>query len=82
LRSGLVSAGSPGQKVPEPSREEDAHREHRSLLLALAEEHSPISAILRAAGADRRLMLASGFRKPVAEEDVGFVATSTWPVRL
>jgi ATP-dependent Clp protease ATP-binding subunit ClpC len=27
------------------------------LLLALAEEHSPISAILRAAGADRRLML-------------------------
>jgi ATP-dependent Clp protease ATP-binding subunit ClpC len=27
------------------------------LLLALAEEHSPISAILRVAGADRRLML-------------------------
>ena len=58
------------------------------LLLALAEEHSPIGAILRAARADRRLMLTSGFRKyewlpqASAEEDVGFVATSTWRVRL
>jgi ATP-dependent Clp protease ATP-binding subunit ClpC len=52
------------------------------LLLALAEEHSPISAILRAAGADRRLLLTSGFRKPVTEEEVSFVATSRWRVRL
>ena len=52
------------------------------LLLALVEEHSPISAILRAAGADRRLVLASGFRKPVTEEEVSFVATSRWRVPL
>jgi ATP-dependent Clp protease ATP-binding subunit ClpA len=57
------------------------------LLLALAEEHAPMRAILRAPGADdRRLMLMSvlmsGFRKPVTEEEVSFVATSRWRVRL
>ena len=53
------------------------------LLLALAEGHSQISAILRASGADdRRLMLMSGFRKPVTEEEVSFVATSRWRVPL
>lgn len=56
------------------------------LLLALAEGHSPINTILRASGADRRLMLVSAlmsrFRKPVTEEEVGFVATSRWRVRL
>ena len=57
------------------------------LVVALAEGHPPISAILRASGADdRRLMLMSvlmrGFRKPITEEDVGLVATSRWRVRL
>lgn len=56
------------------------------LLLALAEEHFPINAILRAAGADprRRLILTSGFRrdKPVTEEEVHLIATSRWRVRL
>ena len=52
------------------------------LLLALAEEHSPISAILRAAGADRRLVQTSGFRKPVTEEEVRFIATSKWRVQM
>jgi ATP-dependent Clp protease ATP-binding subunit ClpC len=52
------------------------------LLLALAEEHSRIGEILRAAGADRRLMPLSGFRKPVTGEDVSFVATSRWLLTL
>jgi ATP-dependent Clp protease ATP-binding subunit ClpC len=59
------------------------------LLLALAEGYPPIAAMLRASGAsgaDRRLRLMSvlmrNFRTPVTEEEVSFVATSRWRVRL
>ena len=57
------------------------------LLLALAEGHAPIRAILRASGADdRRLMLMgvlmSRFRKPVGDEEVSFVARSRGRIQL
>jgi ATP-dependent Clp protease ATP-binding subunit ClpC len=57
------------------------------LLLALMDEHPGISGILQAAGADlakaRKLtMLVSAFQKPVTEEEVSFITTSRWRVRL
>jgi ATP-dependent Clp protease ATP-binding subunit ClpC len=57
------------------------------LLALLADEHSAISGILRATGADlakaRWLPVQiSVLRKPVTEEEVSFVATSRWRVRL
>jgi ATP-dependent Clp protease ATP-binding subunit ClpC len=55
------------------------------LLTLLAEDHPATNRILRGAGADlvrtRRLtVLVSGFRKPVTEEEVRFIATSKWRV--
>jgi ATP-dependent Clp protease ATP-binding subunit ClpC len=57
------------------------------LLALLTDEHSAISGILRATGADlakaRWLPVRmSILRKPVTEEEVSFVATSRWRVRL
>jgi ATP-dependent Clp protease ATP-binding subunit ClpC len=56
------------------------------LLALLADEHSAISGILGATGADlakaRWLPVRmSVLRKPVTEEEVSFVATSRWRVR-
>jgi ATP-dependent Clp protease ATP-binding subunit ClpC len=57
------------------------------LLALLADEHSAISGILRATGADlakaRWLPVQmSVLRTPVTDEEVSFVATSRWRVRL
>jgi ATP-dependent Clp protease ATP-binding subunit ClpC len=57
------------------------------LLALLTDEHSAISGILRATGVDlakaRWLPVRmSVLRKPVTEEEVSFVATSRWRVRL
>jgi ATP-dependent Clp protease ATP-binding subunit ClpC len=57
------------------------------LLALLADEHTAISEILQAAGANlgkaRCLaMLVSTFRKPVTEEEVHLIATSKWRVHL
>jgi len=57
------------------------------LLALLTDEHSAISGILHATGADlakaRWLPVRmSVLRKPVTEEEVSFVATSRWRVRL
>lgn len=57
------------------------------LLALLGREHSAISGILQAGGADlakaRRLtMLVRAFHKPVTEEEVRFIATSKWRVSL
>jgi hypothetical protein len=57
------------------------------LLLALLKgDHSAISGILQAGGADlakARVLtrLVSTFQKPVTEEDVHLIATSRWRVR-
>jgi ATP-dependent Clp protease ATP-binding subunit ClpC len=57
------------------------------LLALLGEDDSAISGILQASGADlakaRHLKkLVSAFHKPVTEEEVSFIATSGWRVRL
>jgi ATP-dependent Clp protease ATP-binding subunit ClpC len=57
------------------------------LLALLTDEHSAISGILHATGADlvkaRWLPVRmSVLRKPVTEEEVSFLATSRWRVRL
>ncbi|MGH7309987.1 MAG: Clp protease N-terminal domain-containing protein [Candidatus Rokuibacteriota bacterium] len=58
------------------------------LLALLADEHSAISGILHATGADLAkarwlpVRMMSVLRKPVTEEEVGLIATSRWRVQL
>jgi ATP-dependent Clp protease ATP-binding subunit ClpC len=55
------------------------------LLGLLADEHSTVSRILHAAGVDlerARLLIRLPFNNPITEDQVRFIATSTWRVQI
>ena len=55
------------------------------LLGLLADEHSPVCQILRSAGADverAHLLIRLPFNNPITEDQVRFIATSTWRVQI